>query len=141
MKIRNGFVSNSSSSSFIIGYKGEFHNVVPKALEQMLKDFMAKQDACTDRLKAQMTNIRMSMEQGQKNQQASIQDLERKKFAVLCEKFRNDAASIKDFEDRLNYAVVESWNTMFESTNIIFLKDKEDIKDLYTYNPVWAKSL
>ena len=39
MKIRNGFVSNSSSSSFIIGYKGDFHNIVPKALEQMLKEF------------------------------------------------------------------------------------------------------
>lgn len=39
MKIRNGFVSNSSSSSFIIGYKGEFHNVVPKALKELLEKF------------------------------------------------------------------------------------------------------
>lgn len=39
MKIRNGFVSNSSSSSFILGYKGDFYNVVPKELEKLLKDF------------------------------------------------------------------------------------------------------
>ena len=37
MKIRNGFVSNSSSSSFILGYKGEFHKVVPKALTTLLE--------------------------------------------------------------------------------------------------------
>lgn len=39
MKIRNGFVSNSSSSSFILGFKGDFYNVVPKELEKLLKDF------------------------------------------------------------------------------------------------------
>lgn len=39
MKIRNGFVSNSSSSSFILGYKGEFHKVVPKALTTLLEKF------------------------------------------------------------------------------------------------------
>lgn len=39
MKIRNGFVSNSSSSSFILGYKGEFHKVVPKALKELLEKF------------------------------------------------------------------------------------------------------
>lgn len=39
MKIRNGFVSNSSSSSFILGYKGDFHNVVPKALKELLEKF------------------------------------------------------------------------------------------------------
>lgn len=38
MKIRSGFVSNSSSSSFVLSYKGEFHKVVPKYLEKLLKD-------------------------------------------------------------------------------------------------------
>ena len=37
MKIRNGFVSNSSSSSFILGYKGEFYKTVPKEIEKILK--------------------------------------------------------------------------------------------------------
>ncbi len=39
MKIRNGFISNSSSSSFILGFKGDFYDVVPKELEKLLKDF------------------------------------------------------------------------------------------------------
>lgn len=39
MKIRNGFVSNSSSSSFILSYKGEFHKIVPKALKELLEKF------------------------------------------------------------------------------------------------------
>jgi hypothetical protein len=38
MKIRNGFVSNSSSSSFIIAFKGDVKEQLEKALGLQLKD-------------------------------------------------------------------------------------------------------
>jgi len=38
MKIRNGFVSNSSSSSFIIAFKGDLKEELDKALSLPLKD-------------------------------------------------------------------------------------------------------
>lgn len=45
MKIRSGFVANSSSSSFIIAYKNIYNENLPKWAERMIEKLIKKGDA------------------------------------------------------------------------------------------------
>lgn len=68
-------------------------------------------------------------------------DKEKKRYSVLCEKFRNDESKMENYADILTYEIIESWEEMFKETNIIFIKDEFDFKQLEKINPAWAKSL
>ena len=68
-------------------------------------------------------------------------DREKRKYAPLCSKFRNDEAKIDDFMPELTPDVVFSWEKTLENRDLIIIKDDFDMQKLAEQNPIWVKSL
>ena len=66
---------------------------------------------------------------------------DKRKYEVLCEKFKNNAAKVADFSDLLTYDIVLSWEKTIGKSNGIIIKDEEDMERLAEINPRWAYSL
>lgn len=66
---------------------------------------------------------------------------DKRKYEVLCEKFKNDAARIADFSDYLTYEIILTWEKTIGKSNGIIIKDDEDMERLAETNPRWAYSL
>lgn len=68
-------------------------------------------------------------------------DNEKKKFAPLCVKYRDDAATYEDFAEYLTPEVIFSWEESLQKHDIIIVKDEYDMSELEKSNPIWVKSL
>ncbi len=68
-------------------------------------------------------------------------DKERRKFAPLCSKFRDDSASIEDFMPYLTPAVVFSWEETLKDHDNVIVKNEFDMEELSKRNPIWVESL
>ncbi len=68
-------------------------------------------------------------------------DREKQKYEVLCEKFRNDEATMADFEDGLTYEIVSSWESTIAESNGLIIKDEDGMKELAKRNAPWVKTM
>lgn len=68
-------------------------------------------------------------------------DKQKKHFAPLCAKYKDDVATIEDFAEYLTPEVVFSWEDTISKRDMVIIKDDFDMDELEKINPVWVKSL
>ncbi|MCR4735782.1 MAG: GGDEF domain-containing protein [Treponema sp.] len=68
-------------------------------------------------------------------------DKEKKRYAPLCSKFKDDMATIGEFMPFLTADVVFSWEDSLKNRDHIIVKDEYDMAELKKTNPIWVKSL
>lgn len=68
-------------------------------------------------------------------------DQPKRKYTILCEKFKNNLARVSDFGDLLTYDIVASWEKTIGKSNGIIIKSEADMESVAERNPRWAHSL
>ena len=69
-------------------------------------------------------------------------DAERKAAYTFCESFcKGFFPDIELSDATIPYTTVESWARLFESTNIVIIKDEQDMADVERVNPTWVGEL
>ena len=141
------------SDSESLGYCAVLLEVTPKVDAEKMSDVSLETASSviktcvnlrgTEDFKASMNSVITEIQEKTDSYSSVILLLNKKTrtFSVLCEKFRNDVASVEDYRDVLSYDIVSSWIPTIGSSNGIIVKDEEDMKSLEARNPEWGASL
>ena len=68
-------------------------------------------------------------------------DTEKRKFAPLCAKIRNDKRPIEEFMPFFTEEIVFSWEELLKKHDQIILKNEHDFKEMEKTNPAWVKTM